>query len=86
MTQPTNSNVQNNNQNVSVNVSTPNSRGAGTVLMFLFFWPVLLMWWTVLLAAWMIWIPVCGVVTIFQHDFFANNWFYPWPAWLFGIR
>jgi hypothetical protein len=62
------------------------SRGAGTVLMFVFFWWVLLFWWEILACAWIVWLLVAGIVSIFDHGFFNRNWYQPWPAWLFGIR
>jgi hypothetical protein len=62
------------------------SRGAGTVLMFVFFGWLLPFWWGVLLQAWLAWLIVAAVVTIFNHEFFGRTWYYPWPAWLFGIR
>lgn len=62
------------------------SRGAGTVLMFVFFWPVLLLWWQLLACIWIVWLLVAGIVTIFDHDFFARTWYQPWSVWMFGIR
>ena len=68
------------------NINVKQSRGAGTALMLIFMWPVLLAWWTVLLSAWLIWLLIAGIVTIFKHDFFGRTWHQPWPAWMFGIR
>lgn len=70
----------------NVVVNTPNSRGAGTVLLFVFFWPFLLIWWTLLLALWPVWLIAAAITTIFNHSFFVQTWYYPWPAWMFGIR
>ena len=84
MAQPTTDNS--NTVNVVTNVNTPNNRGSGTVLMFVFFWWALLIWWQVLAAVWVVWLLVAAVVTIFKHDFFGKTWYYPWPIWLFGIR
>jgi hypothetical protein len=77
-------NIVINNNNV-VNVPR-GSRGAGTVLMILFFWWVLPTWWTVLVSLWLIWLPIAAIVSIFDNSFFARTWYMPWPAWLFGIR
>ena len=74
--------ITNNN---TVNVPEQ-SRGAGTVLMFVFFWWLLLGWWQVLACIWLVWLVVAGVVSIFDHEFFARTWYQPWPAWMFGIR
>ena len=77
--------ITNNNSNV-VNVPQQ-SRGAGTVLAFLFFWPALIFgWWPLLACVWLVWLVVAGVVSIFDHRFFARTWYQPWPAWMFGIR
>lgn len=85
MTEPTNQN--NNNITIVNQVSTPNSRGAGTVLMVVFFgWFLLLWWWPILAALWLVWLPIAGIATIFTAGFFARTWYYPWPAWMFGIR
>jgi hypothetical protein len=73
------------NNNNTVNVPQP-SRGAGTALMIIFLWPVLLFWWQLLAAVWLVWLLVAAIVTIFEHDFFSRTWYYPWPAWMFGIR
>ena len=62
------------------------SRGAGTVLMFLFFWPALIMWWQILAVLWVPWVLICAIVAIWDSEFFADYWYWPWPAWLFGIR
>jgi hypothetical protein len=77
----------------SINITNSNvvniprqSRGSGTVLMFVFFWWALLMWWAVLASAWLVWLLIAGIVSIFKHDFFARTWYQPWPAWMFGIR
>lgn len=78
--------VNQNNVTVVNNVSTPSHRGAGTVLMFVFFWWVLILWWALLLKLWILWLPVAGIVTIFRRGFFTRTWYCPWPAWMFGIR
>lgn len=76
-----------NNINITNTVNVPNSRGAGTVLMLVFFgWFLLLWWWPLLFSAWLLWLPVAGITTIFAAGFFTAHWFYPWPAWMFGIR
>jgi hypothetical protein len=67
-------------------VNVPDSRGAGTVLMFVFFWWLLLTWWSVLACAWLLWMPVAAIVSIWRSGFFSRTWFQPWPIWLFGIR
>jgi hypothetical protein len=67
-------------------VNVKQSRGAGTALMIIFLWPVLLMWWQILLAVWLIWIIIDGVIAIFNAEFFLATWYQPWPAWMFGIR
>jgi hypothetical protein len=75
--------ITNNN---TVNVPRQ-SRGAGTVLMVIFFgWALVFIWWPILAALWIVWMIIAGIVSIFEHDFFANNWYQPWPAWMFGIR
>lgn len=79
-------NENTNNITVVNNVSTPNSRGAGTVLVVIFFGWLLPAWWSLLAALWLTWLPVAGIVSIFAHGFFARTWYQPWPAWLFGIR
>jgi hypothetical protein len=87
----TSTNTNNNNITISNNVSMPDvvipsHHGAGTVLLFLFFWPVLLFWWPVLLTGWLVWLLIAGITTIFDRGFFTQTWYYPWPVWLFGIR
>jgi hypothetical protein len=67
-------------------VNVKQSRGAGTVLMFVFFGLPLMAWWLVLACLWVLWMIVAGVVSIFDHGFFGRNWYQPWPAWMFGIR
>lgn len=62
------------------------SRGAGTVLMLVFFGWALVFWWTLLLTAWIIWMMIAGIVTIFDHGFFTRNWYQPWTIWMLGIR
>ena len=80
----TDGNITINNTNV---VNVPNSRGAGTVLMFIFFgWLLVGFWWPLLACAWLVWLPIAGIVSIWDRGFFARTWFQPWPAWLFGIR
>jgi hypothetical protein len=80
----------NGDSNIVINnvVSIPQqSRGAGTVLMLaLFGWWLLPYWWTLLLSAWIVWLPVAAIANIWNHGFFARNWYQPWPIWLFGIR
>lgn len=79
--------VNENNVTIVNNVSTPNSRGAGTVLMLVFFgWFLLMTWWPLLAALWLVWLVVAGITTIFDRGFFSRTWYYPWPAWMFGIR
>jgi len=68
-------------------VNVPDSRGAGTVLMLVFFWWLLVgFWWPLLACAWLLWMLVAAVVTIWNDGFFGRTWFQPWPIWLFGIR
>ena len=75
------------NVNVTTTVNTPDSRGAGTVLLIVFFgWFLLMWWWPLLASLWLVWLIVAGIITIFQRGFFTATWFYPWPAWMFGIR
>jgi len=75
------------NVNVVTTVNIPQpSRGAGTVLMFVFFWWVLPFWWALLLHIWLIWLLVAAITTIFVHGYFTRTWYQPWPLWLFGIR
>ena len=77
-----------NNANVTVNVNTPNSRGAGTVLMIVLFWWVLVgFWWPLLIAAWLTWMVIAAITAIFDHgDLWRGTWYQPLPIWLFGIR
>lgn len=76
-----------NNVTVINTVNVPRqSRGAGTALLIVFLWPVLLVWWQLLACAWLVWLLIAAVVTIFKHDYFARTWYQPWPAWMFGIR
>lgn len=77
-----NINIVNNNV---VNIPRQ-SRGAGTVLMIVFFGWLLPFWWAILASLWIVWLLIAGIVTIFDHGFFAHTWYYPWPAWMFGIR
>jgi hypothetical protein len=67
-------------------VNVRQSRGAGTVLMLVFFWWLLICWWQVLAVAWLMWLLIAGVVTIFKRGFFKRTWYQPWPAWMFGVR
>jgi hypothetical protein len=79
-----NVNITNVNNNV-VNIPRQ-SRGAGTVLLFVFFWWLLPWWWLTLITAWLVWLIIDGVIAIFDPEFFLETWFYPLPFWLFGIR
>ena len=79
-----NINITNVNNNV-VNVPRQ-SRGAGTVLMFVFFGWLLPWWWLALITAWLVWLLIDAVIAIWDPEFFMNTWYYPLPAWLFGIR
>jgi hypothetical protein len=72
--------------NINGTVNVKQSRGAGTALMIIFLWPVLLMWWQFLLAVWLVWIIIDGVIAIFNAEFFIKTWYQPWPIWMFGIR
>jgi hypothetical protein len=75
------------NINIVNTVNVPQqSRGAGTALVIIFLWWALLIWWQVLVCLWLVWLLIAGVVTIWDHEFFAKTWYYPWPAWMFGIR
>jgi hypothetical protein len=62
------------------------SRGAGTVLVFLFLWWLLPTWWSILFSIWIIWLIIVGIIAIWDTEFAADHWYQPWPAWLFGIR
>lgn len=62
------------------------SRGAGTVLMIVFLWWLLIWWWQLLLVIWIVWLPIAAIISIWDEGFFTNNWYQPWPAWMFGIR
>lgn len=76
-----------NNITITNTINVPQqSRGAGTVLMVIFFGWLLPMWWMTLASIWLVWLMVAGIVNIFDHGFFARNWYQPWPAWMFGIR
>jgi hypothetical protein len=80
-----------NNENITITntnvINTPQqSRGAGTVLIFVFFWWVLPTWWMILLSIWLVWIIIDGIIAIFNPEFFISTWYYPWQLWLFGIR
>jgi hypothetical protein len=78
-----------NTVNVKINdtVNVKQSRGAGTVLMIVCFgWLLVGFWWPLLLTLWIIWMIMAAIVSIFDHGFFARTWYYPWPAWMFGIR
>jgi hypothetical protein len=79
-----NANITIHNNNV-VNVPRQ-GRGAGTVLMFVFFWWLLPTWWSILFSLWLIWIIIDGVIAIFNPEFFLDTWYYPLPLWLFSIR
>lgn len=74
--------------NVKINgpVNVRQSRGAGTVLVVVLFWWLLVWWWMMLACAWIIWMPIAGIISIWQDGFFARNWYQPWPAWMSGIR
>jgi hypothetical protein len=77
--------------NITINnvnqVNVPRqSRGAGTVLLIVLFWWALPTWWLLLATFWVSWLLIAGVITIFSPGFFTNNWYYPWPAWTWGIR
>jgi hypothetical protein len=76
-----------NNVNINGTVNVRQARGAGTALMIIFLGPWLFfVWWPILTCLWIIWMMIAGIVTIFDHGFFARNWYQPWPAWMFGIR
>jgi hypothetical protein len=81
--------VNENNINIT-NVNTINtprpSRGAGTVLVIIFFGWLLPTWWTLLASIWIIWLIIDGIIAIFNPEFFLDTWYQPWPAWMFGIR
>jgi len=80
-----NSNVINISNTNVVNVPRQ-SRGAGTVLLVLFFWWVLPAWWMILASIWIVWLIIDGIIALWNPEFFIDTWYYPWPAWLFGIR
>ena len=82
-----------NENNINISISNNNvvnvprqSRGAGTVLMFIFLWWLLPWWWLALISIWLVWIIIDGIIAIFDPEFFLNTWYYPLPMWLFGIR
>jgi hypothetical protein len=77
-----------NNITILNNVSTPRqARGSGTVLLLVFFgWFLMLWYWPLLAVLWLLWLPTAAIVTIWSAGFFSRTWFYPWPAWMFGIR
>ena len=76
-----------NNITITNIVNVPEqSRGAGTVLMFVFLWWVLIWWWQLLLIAWLVWLPIAAIVNIWDAGFFARTWYQPWSVWMFGIR
>jgi phosphatidylglycerophosphate synthase len=82
-------NVPTNENNITIvnQVNTPNSRGAGTVLMLLFFgWFLLLWWWPLLAMLWLVWLPIAAIASIWVDGLFARTWYQPWPLWMFGIR
>lgn len=81
--------MSDNQNNVTVinNVSTPNSRGSGTVLALVLLWWALLWWWPLLIGAWLTWMLIAGVTAIFDHGaLWSRSWYQPLPLWLFGIR
>jgi hypothetical protein len=67
-------------------VNVKQARGAGTAIMLVFFGLPLIIWWLVLAVAWIIWLPIAAITTVFAHGFFTRTWYYPWPAWMLGIR
>lgn len=76
-----------NNVTISGPVNVRQARGAGTVLLiFCFGWALVTIWWPILACLWIVWMIISGIVTIFDHGFFARNWHQPWPAWMLGIR
>jgi hypothetical protein len=78
-------NIVINNSN-TVNIPRQ-SHGAGTALMLIFFWWFFIgFWWPMLLIAWLVWLLIAGITTIFKRGFFTATWYYPWPAWMLGIR
>lgn len=74
-------------QDHAINVNVKQARGAGTVLMLVFFGPALVfIWWPIILCLWIVWLPIAGISTIFETGFFGRTWYQPWPAWMLGIR
>ena len=76
-----------NSVTINGTVNVRQARGPGTVLMFVFFgWAIVGLWWPLLTCLWIVWMLIAGMVSIFDHSFFARTWYQPWPAWTFGIR
>jgi hypothetical protein len=75
------------NVKIDGTVNVKQSRGAGTALMLIFFgWALVGFWWPLIFSLWLIWLPIVGIIAIFDIEFFKNYWYYPLPAWMFGIR
>lgn len=77
-----------NNITITNTVNIPKqSRGSGTVLMWLFFgWALVGIWWPLIACLWLVWMPIAGITTIFRRGFFTSTWYQPWPAWMLGVR
>src|SRR5580765_7088260 len=61
--------------NIEGTVNVKQSRGAGTVLMLVFFgWALVGVWWPLIACLWLLWMLVAGVVNIFVQGFFSRTW------------
>ena len=79
--------MSNNSVTINGTVNVRQHRGAGTVLLFVFFgWAIVGLWWPLLACLWIVWMLIAGIVSIFDHSFFGRTWYQPWPAWTFGVR
>ena len=57
--------------NVKINgpVNVKQSRGAGTVLLIMFFGvPIVFIWWPIIACLWIVWMLIAGIVSIFDHS------------------
>ena len=74
-------------QDHAINVNVKQARGAGTVLLIVFFgWALVFIWWPIIACLWIVWMLIAGIVTIFDRGFFTRNWYQPLPAWMLGVR
>ena len=76
-----------NNITITNVVNVPQqSRGAGTVLMLVFFCGGLPMRGGTCWRTWIGMTPIAAIVNIWDAGFFARTWYQPWSVWMFGIR